>query len=117
MKVGFPAGFRNGENVFNCKQTKCSYIKVISVDEFLEFHNIKFQLGKQYQTSVINIFFLLLSWTQSNQLKNRRQLKFAKEDIMLIRFFFGRGEGGCFPFVTKKSQVLIFPNFPWNARI
>ena len=32
MKVGFPAGFGNGENFFNCKQTKCSHIKVISVD-------------------------------------------------------------------------------------
>ena len=38
---------------------------------------------------------------------------------MLIRLFLGGGggEGGCFPFATKKSQVLIFPNFPWNARI
>ena len=34
---------------------------------------------------------------------------------MLIRFFLLGG--GCFPFVAKKSQVLIFPNFPRNARI
>ena len=90
MKVGFPTDkihiknkgidlqqqnhalvFGNGENFCNFKETKSSHIKVISIDEFLLVHLVKFQLCKQQQILVINKFFLMLNWT-NNQLRNRR---------------------------------------------
>ena len=90
MKVGFPTDtiyiknkridlqdknqlfvFGKGEHFSNCKQTSQGLrIKLISNEEFLPFHHVKFQLNKEQQIFHDQQNFLLLNW-KNTQLKNR----------------------------------------------
>ena len=85
------------------------WLKWYRMTNFRIFANVNFSCISNSKYSAINRIFLLLNWNNTH-LKSR-PVNVVMRDILLIRFW------GCFPFVTKESQILICPNFPGNTRI